>query len=209
MRPSLATCLVPAAPVAQLSSAPSRPKQRGGLIGHGGLLLLRGSRAEPYPELVLGRSRDVQRDRRLGGVGLWTGARREVLIDVVDDDSQEVPCFERQVAVAEVLAAHALAASGAVAQSRSTPASVAADGRRDPSVFPPGLGLDVYGQGPPSRAAYSRRSGSSITRPPRPWVKKLNAQRISTRRRFWKPIRYQRWTTTQVTQAGKPLSRIV
>jgi hypothetical protein len=72
-----------------------------------------------------------------------------------------------------------------------------------------GLGLDVYGQGRPSRAAYSRWSGSSITRPPRPWVKKLNAQRISTRRRFWKPIRYQRWTTTQVTQAGKPLSRIV
>ncbi len=50
-------------------------------------------------------------------------------------------------------------------------------------------------------------SNCSITRPPRPRVKKLNDQRISTSRRFWKPIRYQRWTTSQVTQAGKPLSR--
>ena len=29
----------------------------------------------------------------------------------------------------------------------------------------------------------------------------------STSSRFWKPIRYQRWTTSQVTQARKPLSR--
>ena len=43
-----------------------------------------------------------------------------------------------------------------------------------------------------------------MTRPPRPRVKKLKAQRIRTSSRFWKPIRYQRWTTSQVTQAGKP-----
>src|SRR5215207_10481053 len=32
---------------------------------------------------------------------------------------------------------------------------------------------------------------SSIRRPPRPRVRKLNAQRIRTRIRFWNPIRYQ------------------
>ncbi len=45
-----------------------------------------------------------------------------------------------------------------------------------------------------------------ISRAPRPRVQKLNAQRISTRMRFWKPIRYQRWTNSQVIQAISPLS---
>src|SRR5919204_908385 len=51
-------------------------------------------------------------------------------------------------------------------------------------------------------------SGSVMRRPPRPRVRKLNDQRMSTRSRFWKPIRYQRWTTSHVAQAGKPLRRI-
>ena len=46
------------------------------------------------------------------------------------------------------------------------------------------------------------------SRAPRPRVTKLNDQRMSTSSRFWKPIRYQRCTTSQVTQAKKPLSRI-
>jgi hypothetical protein len=41
---------------------------------------------------------------------------------------------------------------------------------------------------------------------PRPRVAKLNDQRMRTSSRFWKPIRYQRWTVSQVAQAGKPLS---
>ena len=47
-----------------------------------------------------------------------------------------------------------------------------------------------------------------MIRAPRPRVKKLNDQRMRTSRRFWKPIRYQRWTTSHVIQAGKPLRRI-
>src|SRR5919197_572453 len=45
-----------------------------------------------------------------------------------------------------------------------------------------------------------------ISRAPRPCVAKLNNQRMNTRSRFWKPTRYQRWTTSQVTHAMKPLS---
>ena len=40
--------------------------------------------------------------------------------------------------------------------------------------------------------------GRLISRAPRPRVTKLNVQRMSTSRRFWKPIRYQRWTKSQV-----------
>ena len=47
-----------------------------------------------------------------------------------------------------------------------------------------------------------------MIRVPRPRVKKLNDQRMKTSRRFWKPIRYQRWTTSHVIQAGNPLSRM-
>jgi hypothetical protein len=46
-----------------------------------------------------------------------------------------------------------------------------------------------------------------MSRAPRPWVAKLNDQRMRTSSRFWKPIRYQRWTSSQVAQARKPLSR--
>ena len=45
-----------------------------------------------------------------------------------------------------------------------------------------------------------------ISRAPRPCVTKLNDQRMKTSRRFWKPTRYQRWTTSHVIQARKPLS---
>ena len=46
-----------------------------------------------------------------------------------------------------------------------------------------------------------------MSRAPRPCVAKLNDQRMRTSSRFWKPIRYQRWTTSQAAQAGEPLSR--
>ena len=49
-------------------------------------------------------------------------------------------------------------------------------------------------------------AASVISRAPRPCVAKLNDQRMRTRTRFWKPMRYQRWTTSQVIQATKPLS---
>src|SRR5581483_1312829 len=46
-----------------------------------------------------------------------------------------------------------------------------------------------------------------MTRAPRPCVAKLNAQRTSTTRRFWKPIRYARCTPSQSAHARKPLRR--
>ena len=46
-----------------------------------------------------------------------------------------------------------------------------------------------------------------MSRAPRPRVTKLNDQRMRTSSRFWKPTRYQRWTSSQVSQARKPLSR--
>ena len=60
-----------------------------------------------------------------------------------------------------------------------------------------------YPAGPDSRSS----PPSAIRRAPRPRVRKLNDQRTKTSSRFWKPIRYQRWTKSQVSQAGKPLSR--
>jgi hypothetical protein len=38
---------------------------------------------------------------------------------------------------------------------------------------------------------------------------KLMNQRMETIRRFSKPMRYERWTTSQAAQAGRPLSRMV
>ena len=52
------------------------------------------------------------------------------------------------------------------------------------------------------RRATSVAPGDVIRRAPRPCVAKLKAQLEHTSSRFWKPIRYQRWTTSQVSQAG-------
>jgi len=38
-------------------------------------------------------------------------------------------------------------------------------------------------------------------------LRKLIVQRSTTSRRFWKPIRKKRWTTSHVTHAGKPERR--
>ncbi len=46
-----------------------------------------------------------------------------------------------------------------------------------------------------------------ISRVPRPCVRKLNAQRMNTSTRFWKPTRYQRWMPSHKTQAMKPDTR--
>src|SRR5205085_8472682 len=77
--------------------------------------------------------------------------------------------------------------------------------RADPVPLQPGPR-----PGRPAGRRYSlTRSGAAaaeISREPRPRVAKLNPQRIRTIRRFWKPIRYHRWTTSQVTQAMNPLS---
>ena len=60
---------------------------------------------------------------------------------------------------------------------------------------------------PRGRVGLPRNRTARCLVPPRPRVTKLNDQRMRTSRRFWKPIRYQRWTTSQVSQARKPLSR--
>jgi len=71
---------------------------------------------------------------------------------------------------------------------------------------------------PPSANGCPRPDPSSavavspvISRAPRPWVTKLNDQRINTSRRFWKPMRYHRWPTNQMIQARLPpsLSRLI
>src|SRR6202011_5381607 len=72
--------------------------------------------------------------------------------------------------------------------------------RTHPSRSPGG------GQVLAAREAVAPPSSTSfpvIRRAPRPCVAKLNIQRMNTITRFWKPTRYQRCTTTQVTQARK------
>src|ERR671926_1031407 len=68
-----------------------------------------------------------------------------------------------------------------------------------------GAASAVTGCAPPCVASGSQ-GGPEISRAPRPCVTKLNAHRMSTKIRFWKPIRYQRWTNTHMSHAGKPLS---
>src|SRR5512143_3698869 len=78
------------------------------------------------------------------------------------------------------------------------------------------VGNDDPGRSPGSMGARTGGSGSSIggrsdvpviRRVPRPWVMKLQAQRMSTTRRLEKPIRYRMWIPSQSAQAGKPLCR--
>src|SRR4029079_15341874 len=81
----------------------------------------------------------------------------------------------------------------------------------DAPVSPP-LVLELgaaggLGGGTASRLARWRGSlPEPIRRAPRPCVRKLTLHRMSTRTRFWKPIRYQRWTRSPVIPARKPLS---